>query len=79
MDYPYETGVRVVATRRITEGGTGCPGSLDAKYPSPSYIHADKGDVGTVVLVSYGFPDVTWPRHGTTIVAAPWEVEAILN
>ena len=45
----YTEGQRVEAVKRITEGGG--KGHEDAKFPSPKYIHAEKGDFGSIERV----------------------------
>jgi len=42
-----ETGTEVVAQEVITEGGLGNP-DPEADFPDPGFIHAQKGDLGTV-------------------------------
>lgn len=70
MKKSFKVGDRVVAMRTIAEsGGQGDP---KAKFPSESFVHATRGDVGVVVgMDGDGVPTVRFIRKGhATIVDA---------
>lgn len=79
MTRNYTEGMRVVATRRVTEGGDKhYKGDGSAAFPDPDYIHAERGDHGTVEYVDEdGYPTVFFDRTGTGTVVAHDEVEPL--
>lgn len=78
--FTYEPDIAIVGTRvvanveHITEGGE--PPDPLATYPKASYIHAVKGDLGTVIHVHErdGVATVRFDRTGTATIVFPVEV-----
>jgi len=72
--YPFWEGCVVAATGRITEGGAGFPGSDEAKFPKPNYLHARVGDIGVVEGVDKDLPTVRFFISGTATIVGKEEV-----
>lgn len=73
----WKVGQRVRATRKVTESGDP-NGHWSARFPDPMYIHACKGDFGTVEHVNdEGTPDVRFDRTGTSTIVGDDEVELL--
>lgn len=68
-----KVGDRVKAACIVTEDGTGV-GDESAKFPAPNYIHARKGEYGTIVFVEHGQPTVRFDRTRTATLVGNDEV-----
>lgn len=68
-------GSRVVATCQITEGGGS--GDSNAKFPEPTYIHAEKNDRGTVETIDDGCYTVRFDRTGTATIVGETEIDPV--
>jgi hypothetical protein len=74
----YKVGQRIRALKTVTEGGWDCPGDIGAKFPSPNYIHAQKGDLGCIEYVDQdGMPTAKFCRTETSTIVADEEIEVI--
>lgn len=74
----WREGQRVRATRTVTESGG--QGREKSKFPKPSYIHARKGELGTIVGVDAGLDDaitVAFDRTGTATIVGDTEIEVV--
>lgn len=67
-------GTKVRAVKQITESGA-LPGDVNAKFPSPGYIHAEAGEEGEVIGVFV----VRFNRTGTATDVSPGEVSTLTN
>lgn len=71
-----KVGGRVRASKQITEGGA--IANPDATFPQPGYIHAERGDIGTIEHVeSDGAYMVRFDHTGTSTVVLSYEIEII--
>jgi hypothetical protein len=69
------TGQKVTATRQITEAGGDTVGNEHAKVFAPDYIHANKGESGTIEHIDGdGMPTVRFDRTGTATVVGSDEI-----
>lgn len=71
--YPYKEGTRVKALKNITESGK-TPGCKDAIFLEEDYIHALKGEMGTVEGVDDNTPTVRFDKTGTATIVGPDEI-----
>lgn len=95
MKFPYERGVRVRALRVITESGDdSAPDRTATRFDSnPNYVHAEIGELGTVVETDYPeqvtdpetgevterdtVPTVAFDRTGTATIVREDEIELV--
>jgi hypothetical protein len=67
-----KVGQRVRALVRVTEGGIA--GDKTAKFPAPSYIHAEPGDAGVVIDIHNDMPTVRFDKTLTASLVAWSEI-----
>jgi hypothetical protein len=69
----FSVGARVKATVQITERGD----EDKAEASSPNFIHAEKGEAGTVGHVAGHYVTVRFDRTGTAATVVPREIEPL--
>lgn len=80
MKIKYQEGQRVRALLTIVDSGENKIGNPEAKFLDPEYIHAIKGDLGTVDCIdSDGFPTVFFDRTGTGTIVDDSEIEIVAD
>jgi hypothetical protein len=94
MKFPYVRGARVRALKVVTEGGGNTPDrTLTRLDPGPNYVHAEIGELGTVVETDYPqeiadqdtgevsfvdtIPTVRFDRTGTATIVREDEIELV--
>jgi len=76
----YKEGQKVTALEQICENAQTGDGDPNAVFPDDKYIHAEKGETGTVEGVDPGLgnvPTVRFDRTKTATVVYDYEVELL--
>lgn len=74
VEVKWVTGDRVKAIKQITESGK-LPGNPNAKSLDPDWIHAEAGELGTVVHDLADLPTIRFDRTRTATIVRDDEIK----